>query len=507
MKTYDYIIVGAGIGGITTGALLTKSGASVCILEQHSVPGGYGHSFKRKGYVFCAEIHYIWNCGPNEDGEKIFNYLGLEDTIKFISLNPDCIDKLNFPGLHYEIVKGFDRNIDQLSSLFPDHYKNIHKYFQVIGRLHDEMKLLPFNLSIFSVLSRPTKFWNIIKYRNTTTKSFFQQLNFPRELQAILAGQSGNLLIQPERASLLIHAAMVTGIDIGACVPETSYKHVFDSLTGVVQKQSDCDIFYKTKASSIKHTANRVDTVVDSEGNEYKGKNIIFNGDPKLISSMMPEATFPRPFKKKMLYDYSPSAFTVYLGLKDLDLTKHGFGDWNVWHYADTDINAIFNKQLIENDMETPSLFISTPTLHKDASHIAPDGCHQMIICTICDYEYMKSFKEKGREAYLAEKDRITDIILDEIEKHYVPEFRKYIDVIVSGTPTTMEDFVAAPKGNSYGADLSPENFNLGKLNYKTPYENLFLIGATSGAPSFAGGLHFSALLFEKLTGEDLLEY
>ena len=41
----DTIIVGSGIGGLTTAALLAKSGKRVMVLEQHTVAGGTTHSF------------------------------------------------------------------------------------------------------------------------------------------------------------------------------------------------------------------------------------------------------------------------------------------------------------------------------------------------------------------------------------------------------------------------------------------------------------------------------
>ena len=49
---YDAVIVGAGIGGLTCGALLAKEGANVLIVERHSKPGGYVTAYERKGYSF-----------------------------------------------------------------------------------------------------------------------------------------------------------------------------------------------------------------------------------------------------------------------------------------------------------------------------------------------------------------------------------------------------------------------------------------------------------------------
>ena len=49
-NTFDTIIIGAGIGGLTTGNLLAKNGQEVLILEKHFQVGGYVTTYKRKRY-------------------------------------------------------------------------------------------------------------------------------------------------------------------------------------------------------------------------------------------------------------------------------------------------------------------------------------------------------------------------------------------------------------------------------------------------------------------------
>jgi len=49
---YDVMVVGAGIGGLTTAALLAKRGKSVLVVEQHYLPGGCASIFRRKGFTF-----------------------------------------------------------------------------------------------------------------------------------------------------------------------------------------------------------------------------------------------------------------------------------------------------------------------------------------------------------------------------------------------------------------------------------------------------------------------
>lgn len=51
MKTYNSIIIGSGLGGLTAGTLLALWGKKVLILEQHYIPGGCATTFKRKDFL------------------------------------------------------------------------------------------------------------------------------------------------------------------------------------------------------------------------------------------------------------------------------------------------------------------------------------------------------------------------------------------------------------------------------------------------------------------------
>ena len=48
----DAIVVGSGIGGLTTASLMAKAGKKVLVLEQHDRAGGCTHTFVEQGYEF-----------------------------------------------------------------------------------------------------------------------------------------------------------------------------------------------------------------------------------------------------------------------------------------------------------------------------------------------------------------------------------------------------------------------------------------------------------------------
>ncbi|HEX8844901.1 MAG TPA: NAD(P)/FAD-dependent oxidoreductase [Pyrinomonadaceae bacterium] len=69
---YEVIVVGAGLGGLTTAALLAARGVSVCLIEKESSVGGCAAGFQKFGYDFelGAGLYSSWQ--PGEIHERIF---------------------------------------------------------------------------------------------------------------------------------------------------------------------------------------------------------------------------------------------------------------------------------------------------------------------------------------------------------------------------------------------------------------------------------------------------
>ncbi|MEA5469957.1 FAD-dependent oxidoreductase, partial [Spirulina sp. 06S082] len=72
------IVIGGGIGGLTTGALLARQGYQVRVFDQAIVPGGCASTFKRKGFIFDVGATQVAGLEAGGIHHRIFTELGVE---------------------------------------------------------------------------------------------------------------------------------------------------------------------------------------------------------------------------------------------------------------------------------------------------------------------------------------------------------------------------------------------------------------------------------------------
>jgi C-3',4' desaturase CrtD len=72
------VVIGAGIGGLTAGALLAHQGYDVLMLDQAIVPGGCASTFKRKGFTFDVGATQVAGLEPGGIHHRIFSELDID---------------------------------------------------------------------------------------------------------------------------------------------------------------------------------------------------------------------------------------------------------------------------------------------------------------------------------------------------------------------------------------------------------------------------------------------
>lgn len=506
----DYLIIGSGLSALTFGALMAKSGKTVQILEAHEHPGGFGHTFTMaKKYTFNAQFHYVWDCGEGQTVDRVLKQLGLDQEVTFKRYDPEGFDHMRMPGYALDIPSDPQKLVDRLSQLFPESSSGIRQFINDVEKTGAGIKQLAPPIKVSELLTHASEALCAAQYLNSTLQDVFDKFKLPQAAQTLLALQWPDFLLPPNQLSFYAWVALFRGYQAGAFYPTQHFEKVINSLVQII-KSNGGEVLVNHEVMSFNVTNKSVTGVQAKDLTthkiiEFTGETVICNLDPQRAAQMIGLDQFSTKVQKKLNYEYSASNYMVYCVVKDLDLRDFDFGNWNLFHTEHSNLNEAFAQMYDRHDYSKISFAITTPTLLTESPRDCPEDCQIVEFLTVANYDYFKGLLESDRKAYLKKKEEILDSILDSVEKHYIPNFRKHMVFYITGSPTTNERYCWCPSGNSYGSKLTPKNMGLGRLNHETSLKNFYFCNASSGYPGFAPTVWTGALLYQRLSGDVIL--
>ena len=137
-EKYDALVIGSGIGGLTTAAMLSELGWKVCVLEQHYTAGGYTHSYDRNGYEWDVGVHYIGEMGAPTRSRKMFDFLS-EGKLDWAPMDTEY-DRFYIGEKTFSAHAGKQEFQDNLLKQFPKEGSAIKAY---MGLLNQVSKAMP----------------------------------------------------------------------------------------------------------------------------------------------------------------------------------------------------------------------------------------------------------------------------------------------------------------------------------------------------------------------------
>ena len=136
---WDAIVIGSGMGGMTSAAILAKLGKRVLVLEQHYVPGGFTHTFTRKGYRWDVGVHAVGEVSDRSLPGRILQRL-TEGRLEWASLG-DAYDEFHFPGdFELAYVANQRRWRDAVVAAFPDEADTVDRYLDICREIGNAMR-------------------------------------------------------------------------------------------------------------------------------------------------------------------------------------------------------------------------------------------------------------------------------------------------------------------------------------------------------------------------------
>lgn len=452
IKKYDAIIIGSGIGGLTCGCYLAKSGAKVLIVEQQKKVGGYCSSFSRQGYKFDVGVHYLGGIKRGILG-KILEEIDLKDEILFNQFNPS--DKIVMPENTTYVHSELKETIESFKNSFPSERKNIDSFFKFIGQDN------------FLNVYRKVRKFTFQKVLN----DFFTDIKIKATLGMLLENVGLPASRISAKTAILLFREFI--MDPGY-YPEGGMQ-IFSDQFAEKFKEYGGEIILSQKVEKILIHNNSVEGIMFGRENIVLSDIVISNIDATQTFKKLLNISNVKELLVIKRMDTSLPVFALYLGLST-NLNNLMDTSCNIWYSISYDLEDQFcNLRSNVVDGNISSLMISFPSLHNKVSNT-----NTLASFTLVPYE-SKSFWDKLREP-------LSELLIKKINM-FVPLVEKHISLKITATPITFERFTANKKGASYGWAPTLEQSNTPLLPQQTSVAGLFLVGHWCATGLGEGGI------------------
>jgi all-trans-retinol 13,14-reductase len=479
--TYDVIVIGAGLGGLSAGAAFSRQGFKVLVLEQHRVPGGYASAFTRPGgFTFDVSLHSTTVGLRNGIPNLIQGFPEIQEVV-FTPHRP--LYRAVYPDHDIRVPhRDVPAYIAILKQNFPDDTAAIDGIFADMKGLADDVGRLSSAGGQVDMSSFPAKFPFLFKNYNRTWGAMIDERVKNPKLKAVISGLWGYFGLPPSKLSPFYYAMPLMGyLEGGGYYPAGTSQRISDALAGLIGKNGG-EVRLGTRVEKILTRDHAAYGVRTSGGGEFRSRAVISNANAiDTLTRMLDEGGYLKDTRARMdKLSVSLSTLLVWLGLKTDLVGKVGLKDSEIFYYPDYDIEAAYESAMAGGLSANPSFGL---TIYDNVSPgSSPKGKNTINIIAMQGYDYWKKYEgdyfSGNKAAYNREKLQLADILIDQVEKKFLPGLRNAIQVKEAATPLTNLRFTSNPRGAIYGWNQTVDNSGQRRFPQKTPIRNLYLAGA-----------------------------
>lgn len=474
MKNNKIIIIGGGLGGLFTGAILAKEGQEVVVLEKNATIGGGLQTFKRFGEDFDTGMHVIGGMQPGGNIRRICEYLGIADQVELMDVDSDCTDSLYFAEdkTTYKIKKGKQGFVDSLAMYFPEERDDLERYVQATFDISDSVDLFNLRPSTDMIAMHSGDFL-------MAADAFIAKYIKNEKLRSVVAYMNPLYGGRHDETPAFIHAIITTLYINGASRFVGGSCKFADLLASVIENHGG-KVLSHDAVEWVEVNNRHVDYVKTRKGETYVGDYYISAIHPCTLLGMMPEKAFPKAYRERLNeIPNSYSAFSAYIKLKPNSFPYINHSEYYMTRYAD-----IWNFGKPHEQWPLGFLFMTPPEDHQGAF------ANKVLITAPMLFSEVARWKDtavghRGAE-YEAWKKQMTEQLLAHVEEMH-PGFRDCIEAINASSPLTIRDFYGVKEGALSGYSKDYKNMALSQLPVVTKIDNLLLTGQNNNLHGFCG--------------------
>lgn len=461
-EKYDVVIIGAGLGGLECGLILSKHGKRVCVVEKEALIGGCLQTYRREGVSLDTGFHYIGGLDKGQMLNKLFTYMGLMD-LPWVKMDDDCFDEVVICGKSYKIPQGFDNYENRLIEYFPHQKEAIKKYVDLLRKIGEntDKSFEPKDSDVFYTQSLFAQ--SAYEYLNETFED--------KDLIDVVSGTALKMELNPEKLPLYTFAQICSSFiqssyrirGGGMQIAETLRKQI-EALGGTVMRKSEV-------TDVVAEDGKMKSVVINSGATEIEGDIFISDIHPAATMNLLENSKLIRNIYRKRINNLENTLgmFTTHVLLKP-NIMK--YMNRNIYAYTTKDIWHI-NQKPSDSDVEEILISINPP-------EAGEDFIRNIDILTPMNWSEVEKWfgtkiGDRGSD-YDNMKRVVAQKCIDEAAKH-IEGLRDSIQSVYTSTPLTYCDYTGTKEGSAYGIRKDYSQLMFTVLTPKTPVPNMFLTG------------------------------
>jgi phytoene dehydrogenase-like protein len=461
------VIIGAGIGGLTAGALLARHGFAVVVLEAHSKPGGACTSWKRRATVGDRVLTYVFDAGVQDISGvvnrgplcQLFRRLDAEHRIRWLRVRHHYARD----GLRFTVPEDVASLVTCLGAAFPDDRTGVVRFFAEMAAIYHELYLDIEHTGGVPVPpgdNESRRKWAECRPHASRWlhRSFVEMLDHyltAQPLKTLLTTLSDYITDDPSRLSVGDMAPLFGYYFDGGYYPAGGSQCLADTLSAIMTEQGG-QVVLRTTVTRVNIENGRAVGVETADGRRFPASVVIADGDVRtVLENLVGRDTLPRRYAARLRsLARGPSAILVSLGLDCL---------------PDLPARIFIRHDGLEFGIGNPSVI--------DPSLAPPGHAALTLVCLRPDTEAITW--RRSAPDYHNHKSLFADRLIAAIEATVWPDMSRHIRFREEASPASFAHYLRTENGNIYGAARGQW-----LPGVRSPIPGLLLVGGgTSSGP------------------------
>lgn len=489
----NILIIGGGLGGLFTGAILAKEGYTVTVLEKNAIIGGGLQTFMHHGEMFETGMHVLGGFQPGGVLNKICNYLGILDQLDIRPDDTDNFASITYLSDHktYRMGQGKERFIAQLVNEFPTEKDAITDYVDKLYALTEEVDFFYLRKGKDQIFSHSAEFF----IAADELIAHYIQNEQLRDILGFMNPMYGGVA---HHTPAYIHALINVLYIEGSSKFCGGSQQLAIALQEVIQN-SGGEVLPKKYVVKVKIQDHLIQYVSTSDGCKYVADKYISSIHPCSLLNITDEKAFPKFYRERLneipnVY----SAFTVYIVFK-----KETFPYINHSCYLQENYGQIWTHGEYDETSWPQGIIFLTPSAKEQDKY-----AKKMIIHSLMNFDDVRHWENttvghRGTD-YKIWKQQQIEKVLDRMTELY-SDFRSCVAEAFASSPLTIRDYYNIKEGSLYGFRKDCQNMALSQVPIYTKVRNLLLTGQNINLHGICGVPLTAINTAEALLGENTI--